>query len=139
MGDLSKNFSKHEFVCDCKPSECKHKVAVGNKWICDQMVVDAELIKVLQDTCDFFSLSGEKVVGVITSGYRCDWWNGKEGGSRGSKHTSGIACDWKIKGVVAKRLYDYLGTEHPDKYGIGLYSNRVHLDTRIEKARWEIK
>ena len=137
MGDLSKNFSKHEFVCDCTIEQCSNKNIFNGKEYCLKMSVDAELIKVMQEITDYFA---ERVVGKavakVTSGYRCDWWNGVSGGSKRSKHTLGVASDFCIIGVDAKDIYDYADKKYAGRYGIGLYINRIHIDVRKNAARW---
>lgn len=140
MGDLSKNFSRHEFVCDCEPDECDKKYFDGEHWVCSEMAIDAELISVRQEECNYFAnkLGIRKVTYEVTSGYRCDWWNGISKGKKNSKHPKRIANDGRILEVTPKEEYDYLCTKYPDRYGIGLYKDFVHLDVRKIKARWEI-
>jgi hypothetical protein len=35
------------------------------------------------------------------------------------------------------KVADYLEEKYPDKYGIGRYIGRTHLDIRKTKARWD--
>lgn len=115
MGDISKNFSRHEFACKCG---------------CGFDTVDVELLPILQDIRDNFS----KPV-TITSGCRCESYNKKVGGADKSKHTLGRASDIKVSGVKAVEVYNYLTRRYPSSYGIILYSTWVHVDSREEKYR----
>ena len=118
MGDLSRNFSRYEFACKCG---------------CGFDFVDAELIKVLEQVRFHF----DKSPITITSGCRCETHNQKVGGSAYSKHIKGIAADFKVKGVHADEVASYLERTYPDKYGIGRYKGRTHIDIRKSKARWD--
>lgn len=114
---LSDNFSRKEFRCKCG--------------VCDQVAVDYELLAVLEDLRAHFSSPV-----TITSGNRCPTHNRREGGSEGSKHLLSIASDIRVKGISAKRVYEYLDGAYPNKYGMGLYPSWVHIDVRPERARW---
>jgi len=114
---LSKNFSRQEFECGCG---------------CGFATVDIELLKVLEKIRSHF---GSPV--TITSGCRCAEYNDKVGGSYGSKHKQGIACDIRVRNVIPSTVYDFIDNFAPMKYGIGLYSSWVHIDVRNKKARWK--
>lgn len=110
---------------------------------CGFDTVDVELARVLQGVCDHFSrLLGDRVYLFITGPNRCPAHNSAEGGAANSQHQYGRAADFKLKcaGVYISpdEVYNYLNQAYPDKYGIGIYSNRVHLDTRSNgPARWD--
>lgn len=116
MGDINKYFSKEEFACRCG---------------CGFDSVNAELVAVLTDVREHFKAPIE-----ITSGNRCVSRNKMAGGEPKSKHLEGIAADFKVFGTKPDAVQDYLEQKYPDKYGIGRYPNRTHVDTRAEKARW---
>ena len=129
MGDLTENFSRSEFACQCG---------------CGFDCVDAELVSNLE----WLRYKVAETVGaaisiVITSGNRCLAHNHKEGGVDSSKHTKGLACDFKCLRSDNKALIDtdivadIIDAEYPNFYGIGRYSNRVHWDMRKTKARWD--
>lgn len=126
MGNISKNLSRHEFACQCG---------------CGFDTVDFELAQVIQDSADHFAekLGVEKVSVFINSGCRCDVHNAIEGGSDKSKHRLGIAADFRIIDVSADDVADYLESKYPDKYGIGRYNGRTHVDVRANKARWDMR
>ena len=54
-----------------------------------------------------------------------------------SKHLDGLAADFIVRGVAADDVATYLEQQYPDRYGIGRYTGRTHLDVREDKARWD--
>ena len=34
-------------------------------------------------------------------------------------------------------IYDHIDRKFPDSYGLGIYANRVHIDTRRRRVRWD--
>ena len=129
MGDLNKNFNRSEFECNCG---------------CGLNTIDYELIIIFSWLEDKLIrlLTVEDVYIVIKSGNRCPYWNGHEKGSKDSTHPDSIAADYKIfitetgKQVSPELIHETLDKKYPDKYGLGLYGNRNHLDSRQIKARW---
>lgn len=124
MGDLTRNLSRREFACRCG---------------CGMIVCDYELVTVLQEAVDYFcvKLSEPRLKIHITSGNRCAKHNALTPGAEStSKHVQGIAADNWITHVSPQELYTYYNYWYPDRYGLGLYHNRVHLDVRSERARW---
>jgi uncharacterized protein YcbK (DUF882 family) len=117
MGDLSKYFDRSEFKCKCG---------------CGFDTVDHELIVVLEEIRLRF---GKPV--TINSGCRCERHNAEEGGSKGSQHITGKAADIVVAGVHADSVADHLVCKYQDKYGIGRYNGRTHIDVRSSKARWD--
>ncbi len=117
MGDISKNFSRSEFMCKCN---------------CGFSTVDIELIKVLEIVRGHFDAPVK-----INSACRCELHNTAIGGSYGSKHKQGIAADITVMGVKPYAVYRFLDGYAPNKYGLGLYETFTHLDIRKLKARWK--
>lgn len=118
MGNLSEHFSRSEFACKCG---------------CGFDTVDAELIKVLEKVRDHF-----KAAVMINSGCRCKKRNKDVGGSSKSDHLVGKAADVRVKGVHADDVADYFIRLYPNKYGIGRYVGRTHIDVRSGKpSRWD--
>ncbi len=116
MGDLSKNFSRHEFACKCG---------------CGFDTIDAETLRVVQDARFFV---GKPI--TPSSGARCRAYNRKIGSKDSSQHVVGRAVDLPVKDP--KKLYDYLCRKWVGKYGFGLYKTFVHIDTRTgDSARWQ--
>jgi uncharacterized protein YcbK (DUF882 family) len=116
MGDLSRHFSRREFACRCG---------------CGQDTVDAELVTVLQRLRDHFA----KPV-LITSGNRCAAHNRACNGAPNSLHRISRAADVRVGGVPPEAVYVWLDAEYPACYGLGRYTNWVHIDTRQVRARW---
>jgi uncharacterized protein YcbK (DUF882 family) len=117
MGDLSKDFSRHEFAC---------------KDGCGFDTVDAELIDVLQRLRDHFC---RRV--TINSGCRCDKRNKAVGGAENSQHKLGRAADIVVDGFPPESVQHYLEGQYPGVYGIGRYNTFTHIDTRSNgPARW---
>lgn len=119
MGDLTTHFSRHEFACKCG---------------CGFDTVDVETLLVLEDIHDWF---GNKPI-TINSGCRCAHHNRKEGGAARSQHVKARGVDFVVKDVHADEVADYLEEKYPNKYGIGRYNGRTHIDTRTgSAARWD--
>ena len=70
---------------------------------------------------------------IINSGYRTPEWNKKCNGAKYSYHMRGMAADIRVNGISAKEIANKLDEIIPDKCGIIVYSNWVHLDVRTEK------
>ncbi|WP_054031256.1 D-Ala-D-Ala carboxypeptidase family metallohydrolase [Desulfatitalea tepidiphila] len=127
---VSRNFWRHEFACKCG---------------CGFDAVDVELLTVLEETRLYFQARyiGENVKIEITSGCRCAAHNRAEGGVPGSMHIRGKATDfkvwiaWQVKQVPADEVAEYLERTYPDRFGIGRYDNRTHVDVRQARARWD--
>lgn len=129
MGDLTLNISRHEISCKCG---------------CGQDTIDYLTVKVLQDTCNFYtSLVKNKVYIRISSGCRCLGYNRGIGSKDTSQHVLGRAIDFslyfkdkgKIVEIPCESVYEYLDRKHPSEFGIGLYNTFVHLDTKVDVAR----
>ena len=119
MGDLSSNYSRHEWVCKCG---------------CGFDTVDAELVKVLQkNVSNHFK---RRVLITPNGGCRCYMNNIECDGANRSQHTQGKAADIKVDGISPEEVYDHLNKTFPNKYGLGLYKSFTHVDVRPEKARW---
>ncbi len=110
-------FNRAEFACKCG---------------CGFDSFDFETYLILVDVRQHF---GKPV--TITSGCRCDWHNGKVNGAKNSKHCQGVAADFKVKDISADDVADYIESKYSDKYGIGRYTGRTHVDSRPTKARWD--
>lgn len=117
MGDLSTHFSRSEFACRCG---------------CGFDTADHELVCLLEDIRLHFNSQV-----IITGPNRCLWHNQEAGGARNSQHLYAKAADIVVVGVDADLVAGFLENRHPDRYGIGRYGNRTHVDVRRPKARWE--
>jgi len=145
MGGLTDNLSVHEFACKCE-DECTHKE-----------VVHMPLALAMQAAADYFveQYNAERVIVNISCGNRCPDHNihvqikdtGKtyhEAKKSKSTHVRCIGADHTISVVVMgekheiepQELYEYYDDTHFNSCGVGLYSWGVHLDMRLNKARW---
>ena len=124
MGNLTSHVSRHELACRCG---------------CGFDAVDLELAGVIEDCVSHFeAVVGHRLAVHFNSGNRCAGYNGTvNGAAAGSQHTKGIACDFRISGVPADTVADYLEGRFPDRYGIGRYMGRTHIDVRLGMARWD--
>lgn len=132
MSRVSEHFTRSEFACKCGK--------------CDFMTVDVELIMILEHVRKMLNERFDNpVVLEITSGCRCRKHNNRTpGASKNSKHTQGNAADFKAwektsqgnRLINPELIYNLIDTLWPDRLGLGLYSNRVHVDTRTKKGRW---
>lgn len=114
---ISLHFKRSEFACRCG---------------CGFDTVDVEVIEVLEAVRHHFMSPV-----IITSGCRCDSHNINVGGVKNSYHTKARAVDFKVRGHEPKEVYTFLDKHYKGKFGIGLYSSWVHVDTRTgEHSRW---
>ena len=126
MGDLTKNFSRYEFACNCG---------------CGFDNINPTLINMLQTIRSYI---GEPF--DISSGCRCKYWNKHEKGKRNSQHLLGNAADIHCR-IGAGKLYTiikklYISGAIPVLGYAQLYValDFVHLDVRPNKSytvrRW---
>ena len=113
---LSDNFTVSEFAC---------------KDGSDKVLIATELVEVLQKIRDHF---GKPI--IITSAYRNAAYNRKIGGVSNSQHTKGTAADICISTITPIDIAKYVECIMPNKGGIGLYNNFVHVDVRSNRSRW---
>ena len=123
---VSKNFSRYEFECQCG---------------CGFAAADVTLLEALEDARAHFkkTYTNRKVIISVTSGNRCHKHNRKVGGAADSHHVKGMAADFVVNNVHADEVADYLEDKYPDRFGIGRYNDRTHLDSRTKPARWDLR
>lgn len=114
MGDLSENFSRHEFACHCG---------------CGGDTIDWETLELVERIRAFY---GAPI--TINSGWRCAAHNAAVGGAPASQHLVGRAADIVVEGVSPEEVYEMLDPIHEG--GLGRYDTFTHVDTRGYRARW---
>ena len=118
MGDLTYNFSKHEFRCK-DGSESR---------------ISCKLLGMLEA---LRAVLGQPI--TITSGYRSKGYNKKVGGAPNSYHVKGRAADIQVRNKTPREVYE-AAEKLFDTCGLGLYergkSGWVHIDDRDIPARW---
>ena len=98
----------------------------------DTVFVSPALVEVLEKIRVHF---GKPV--IISSGYRTESHNAKNGGAAYSQHKYGLAADIQISGVRPTDIAAYAETLLGQKGGIGVYPRFCHVDVRTEKSRWQ--
>jgi hypothetical protein len=139
MGDLTKNLSRHEFECECG---------------CGFDTIDFSTVLMIQGAVDHFSSVYNAPVKVsITGPNRCKEHNevvqkkynpNYVPYSSKTQHLEARAADIKIfylrggdwVAVEPLEMYKYFDEKYPKDIGLGLYHNRVHVDSRGYTARW---
>ena len=142
MGNIRRNISRSEMACRDR---------------CGFDACDTDLMDLLQETVDHFSVlyaTEGTVYLAITSPNRCVAHNETVQKavdktyvpySSKSTHMLGIAADFKIRlkqfngqrrTISPSKVYHYIDQRFPGSLGLGLYSNRCHVDMRETKARW---
>ena len=118
MGDISQNFSRSEFACQCG---------------CGFDTVDTQLIKLLEKIREHFKKPIQ-----INSGCRCAKHNIAVGStSSKSQHLFGRAADIFIMAVPPEEIAKFMDSKWPNRFGVGVYSSWVHIDSRTNgPARW---
>ena len=114
---VAANFTVKEFAC---------------KDGTDVVLINPQLAEILQKIRNYF-----KVPVTITSGHRTESYNKKVGGEKNSQHLYGAAADIQVKGISPAKVAACAETLLPDKGGIGIYKNFVHIDVRDKKVRWK--
>jgi len=114
MGDLTTNFSRHEFACKCG---------------CGYDTVDWELLQKLEEIRAVFD---RRI--TVNSACRCPTHNAAVGGSDNSQHLFGRAVDIVVDGTPPALVHE--AAEQLGFGGIGEYDTFTHIDTRAGYARW---
>lgn len=123
MGDLTKNFSRHEFACNCG---------------CGADNISIGLVSKLQRIRDSVGLPMK-----ITSGVRCEAYNATIGGVKKSAHVPasmhdgegvvGHAVDIKCTSSVMR--YKILKSSTKFFMRVGIGKDFIHLDNDISKPQ----
>lgn len=111
--DDIKYFKKSEFACKCGGKYCKGYPAEPQE----------KLIRVADRVREHFGKPA-----TVTSGLRCTKHNANEGGVTNSRHLSGKAMDFCVKGVSGATLLAYVKKQPEIRYAYIISGNYVHMD-----------
>lgn len=117
---LSPHFNAKEFVCKCS---YPHPVHIALDLI--------ERLEILR------TLVGRSI--YISGPFRCGYHNAHtKNASINSQHMCGTAVDIKLKSYTDLSIDRFAElAEQAGFDGIGKYGNRIHVDVRGSKARWD--
>lgn len=65
---------------------------------------------------------------VVSSGVRCQQHNTNVGGAAASRHMSGKAMDFTVKGKTASEVLAFVKTQPEVRYSYAIDGNYVHMD-----------
>lgn len=111
--DNIKYFDKEEFKCKCGGKYCN-----GYPKEPQQLLVEAA-----DDVREYFDAPV-----TVSSGLRCAIHNANEGGVSNSRHLSGKAVDFCVKGKTANQVLAYVRTLPNIRYCYAINNTYVHMD-----------
>ena len=113
--DAVKYFDREEFECNC-----------GGKY-CDGFPVEPStlLVKTAEKVRSHFGKAC-----IISSGVRCKQHNANVGGVATSRHMTGRAMDFRIRGKKAAEVLEYVQRLPEVRYAYAIDSNYVHMDVK---------
>lgn len=116
MGDISANFSRSEFACNCG---------------CGGDTVDSTTLEAVEAIRQHYGVPVR-----ILSAYRCLAYNRSPavGSNDNSQHPLGRALDIQVDGILPVEVYAY--ADSLGLGGVGSYETFTHIDTRDGYARW---
>ena len=106
-------FKPEEFRCKC-----------GGKY-CDGFPAEPErkLLKLADRVREHF---GAPV--TVSSGLRCEIHNRNEGGVENSRHLKGKAMDFRVAGLMAEDVLEYVKAQPEVRYTYDINGTYVHMD-----------
>lgn len=111
--DDIKHFERKEFKCKCGNIYCNGYPAEMKE----------KLLKVADRVRDHFGATA-----IVSSGLRCTRHNANVGGVSNSRHLSGKAMDFCIKGKTASQVLAYVQSQPEIRYAYAIDSQFVHMD-----------
>ena len=107
------NFTREEFRCKC-----------GGKY-CDGFPAEPSetLVRLAQGVRSHFDAPA-----VVSSGVRCQRHNANVGGVPGSRHKTGRAMDFCIRGVPANQVLEFVLAQPQTRYAYAIDGNYIHMD-----------
>ena len=111
--DNIKYFDREEFRCKCKGKYCNGFPKEPQRL----------LVESLDDVREYFDSIIE-----ISSGLRCTIHNANEGGVSNSRHLSGKAADFRVRGKTSSQVLVYVRTLPNIRYCYAINGTYVHMD-----------
>lgn len=108
-----KHFERKEFKCKCGNRFCNGYPAEPKE----------KLIRVADNVREHFGATA-----TVSSGLRCTQHNANVGGVSNSRHLSGKAMDFCIKGKTASQVLAYVQKQPDIRYAYAIDSQFVHMD-----------
>lgn len=118
---LSAHFKASEFDCPCGQ--------------CNETKINTDLVELLEDVHNVITeILGHEFPIKVSSGYRCETHNATVPGAvSGSQHPLGNAADV----IIPNKYHQVISILVGKRGGVGFYPDRLHIDCRGSKARWE--
>ena len=111
--DDIKYFKRVEFKCKCGGRHCDGYPAEPEE----------KLVRVADKTREHFGGAA-----TVSSGVRCTQHNTNVGGVSNSRHLTGKAMDFCIKGKTAAQVLEYVQKQSDIRYAYAIDSQFVHMD-----------
>lgn len=107
-----RHFQAREFACKCGQ-------------FCDGApnVMKRKLVKTADEVREHFGSAA-----IVSSGLRCQEHNANVGGVEHSRHLCGKAMDFRVKGVSADALLEYVHQRPEIRYAYKIDDNYIHMD-----------
>ena len=108
-----KHFKREEMKCRCGGKHCDGFPAEPSK----------KLMQLADRVREHFNAPA-----IVSSGVRCEKHNAKVGGVANSRHKTGTAIDFCIKGMPSEIVLAYVQQQSATHYAYAIDSSYVHLD-----------
>ena len=108
-----KHFDRKEFKCKCGNIHCNGYPAEPEE----------KLVRVADRVREHFGSYA-----TVSSGLRCTQHNANVGGVSNSRHLTGKAMDFCIKGKTAAQVLEYVQKQTEIRYAYAIDSQFVHMD-----------
>lgn len=114
--DSIKYFDREEFRCKCGGKHCDGFPAEPAK----------KLITLADRVREHFGAPM-----IVSSGVRCKTHNANVGGAAASRHMSGKAMDFTVRGKTAAQVLAYVQAQPEVRYAYAIDGNYVHMDVVV--------
>ena len=111
--DGIKYFKREEFRCKCGGKYCSGFPAEPSR----------KLVKLADGIREHYNAPI-----IVSSGVRCTTHNANVGGVAASRHLSGLAMDFTVKGKSSDEVLEYVWKQPEVRYAYKIDANYVHMD-----------